>query len=372
MSDVKFYIHYTPSLIRGLARIILQVWKTSGIQIQNPPKKQGELMRAIITGVGHYVPERKLTNNDLEKMVDTNDEWITTRTGIKERRILDKDKGTSYMAVRAAQNVLKQRNISADELDLIIVATVSPDMMVPITAALIQKELKAHNCWGFDLNAGCTGFIGALTTGCQFIESKRHQKVMVIGADKMSAIVNYKDRNTCILFGDAAGAVLLEPSEDETLGIEDHIIHLDGNGGEYLCLTGGGSLHPASHETVDKEMHYVYQDGAKVFKAAVSEMGNVSLKILQQNNLKGEDIKLFIPHQANKRIIDATAKRINLDQDQVVININRYGNTTAATIPLAMSEAWQEKRMKKGDWILLSAFGAGFTWGSVLFRWAME
>jgi 3-oxoacyl-[acyl-carrier-protein] synthase-3 len=329
-------------------------------------------MRAIITGVGHYVPDRILTNSDLEKMVDTNDEWITTRTGIKERRILDKEKGTSYMAIKAAEAVLKETQTSPDELDLILLATVTPDLPVPAAASFIQRDLGASNCWGFDINGGCTGFMCALTTGSQFIESGRHKKVLVIGADKMSAITNYEDRTTCVLFGDAAGAVLLESTEEDGLGIEDFILHLDGSGAESLAISGGGSLYPASRETVDQKMHYIYQDGKAVFKHAVVGMADVSVKILERNNLTDKDIKLFIPHQANYRIIDAAAKKMGLDADRVVININKYGNTTAATIPLAMSETYRANKLEKGDWVLLAAFGAGFTWGSVLLRWAID
>jgi len=329
-------------------------------------------MHAIITAVGHYVPEKKLTNKDLEQIVDTNDEWITTRTGIRERRILDKDKGTSYMAVEAAKMVLRQKNISAAEIDLIIVATTTPDMMVPPTAAFVQKELKAVNCWGFDINGACSGFLFALATGAQFIESGCHRKVLVIGADKMSSIIDYQDRNTCVIFGDAGGAVLLEPGKEDALGIRDFILHLDGSGAEFLNLTGGGSLHPASHETVDKRMHYLYQDGKTVFKFAVNGMTDVVASILEKNNLSGSDIKLFIPHQANFRIIDAVAKKIGLRPDQVMLNIEKYGNTTAATIPLAMSEAYQQRLMQKGDWIVIAAFGAGFTWGSLLLKWALD
>lgn len=329
-------------------------------------------MRAIITGVGHFVPDRKLTNKDLEQMVDTSDEWITTRTGIKERRILEKDKGTSYMGIKAVQMVLEQRGISADELDLILVSTATPDMMFPSTAALIQKELKATNCWGFDLSAGCAGFVCALATASQFIETGKYKKIMVIGADKMSSIVNYEDRNTCVLFGDAAGAVLLEPSNTDDLGIEDFLLYLDGSGDKSLYMAGGGSLMPATFETVENKMHYLYQDGKTVFKFAVTNMADVSKKILEKNRLSGEDIKLFIPHQANLRIIDAAVKKMKIDRDQVVINIENYGNTTTATIPLAMSEAYQEGMMQKGDWIVLSAFGAGYTWGSLLFKWAID
>lgn len=327
-------------------------------------------MHAIITGTGHYLPEKRLTNKDLEQMVDTNDEWIVSRTGIRERRILDKDIGTSFMAANAARMILEQKNISADDIELIIVATVTPDMTVPTTAALVQKELNANNCWGFDLNGACSGFICALATGVQFIESGRHKKVMVIGADKMSSIIDYQDRNTCVLFGDAAGAVLLEPSSDEDSGMIDYEIHLDGNGSEYLHIAAGGSLRPASHETVENRMHFLYQDGKTVFKHAVIGMADVSRNLLEKNNLDGSQIKLLIPHQANYRIIDAVAQKMGLKADQVYLNIEKYGNTTAATIPLAMSEANQKKQLRKGDWVVLSAFGAGFTWGSILLKWA--
>ena len=329
-------------------------------------------MRAIITGIGHYVPDKILSNSDLEKIVDTNDEWITTRTGIKERRILDKEKGTSYMATRAAEVVLNETQTSPDELDLILVATVTPDMPVPSVASFIQRNLGATNCWGYDVNGGCTGFICALATGVQFIESSRHKKVLVIGADKMSAITNYEDRKTCVLFGDAAGAVLLEPSEENGSGIEDFILHLDGSGAESLKIEAGGSLYPASRETVDQKLHFIWQDGKTVFKHAVTGMADVSVKIIERNQLTEKNIKFFIPHQANYRIIDAAAKKMGLDAERVIINIDKYGNTTAATIPLAMSETYHDKKLKKGDWVVLAAFGAGYTWGSVLLRWAID
>ena len=334
--------------------------------------QRGFTMRAAITAVGHFVPEKRLTNTDLEKLVDTNDEWITTRTGIRERRIADKDKGVCYMSVESAKIVLAQRQISADEIDLILLATVTPDMPVPAAAALVQKELGAKNCWGFDINGGCSGFIYALAVGAQFIETGKHKKILVIGADKMSAIINYQDRNTCIIFGDGAGAVLLEPSENDDLGIRDFDLHLDGIGAQYLCMEAGGSVKPACYETVNKKQHYIYQDGKTVFKHAVTGMSDISKKILDRNLLSGKDIGLLIPHQANIRIIDAVSKKLELEPDQVMINVEKYGNTTAGTIPIAMSEAYLEKRMKKGDWILLSAFGAGFTWGSVLLKWAMN
>jgi len=329
-------------------------------------------MRAIITSLGHWAPEQKLTNKELEKMVDTSDEWIRTRTGIEERRILGDGKATSHMAVRAARSALEARNISPDEIDLIIVATVTPDTVVPGTAPLVQKKLKATNCWGFDVNGGCCGFLCALTTGVQFIESGKCQKVLVIGADKMSALMNYKDRNTCVLFGDAAGAVLLEPSEDEDCGVLDSILHMDGIGANYLHVQGGGSLHPSTHDTVDAGMHYVFQDGKTVFKYAVNGMTDVARRILERNDLTGERLKLLVPHQANRRIIDAVSERLGLTPEQVAINIHKYGNTTAATIPMAMNEAYLDGKLKKGDRVVLAAFGAGFIWGSVLLRWAMD
>ena len=329
-------------------------------------------MRAIISGVGHYVPDKILSNRDLEEMVDTNDEWITSRTGIKERRILDKEIGTSYMATKAAQVVLEETHTAPEDLDLILFATVTPDMPVPSAASFVQRDLGASNSWGYDINGGCTGFMCALTTGASFIESGRHKKVLVIGADKMSAITNYEDRSTCVLFGDGAGAVLLEAYDNDDLGIEDFILHLDGSGAESLSIEAGGSIYPASHETVDKKMHYIYQDVRTVFKHAVVGMADVSAKIVERNNLSDNDIRFLIPHQANYRIIDATAKKIGLDPERVVINISKYGNTTAATIPLALSETYRANKLQKGDWIVLAAFGAGFTWGSVLLRWAID
>jgi 3-oxoacyl-[acyl-carrier-protein] synthase-3 len=328
-------------------------------------------MRAIITGVGHFVPTQKLTNKDLEKMVETSDEWIVSRTGIKERRILGKDKGTSYMAVKAAKKVLEQTNTAADELDLIIVATSTPDMPVPPTAASVQSKLNASKCWGFDINAACAGFVYALATASTFIETGRHKKVMVIGADKMSSILIYEDRDTCLIVGDGGGAALLEASDDD-LGVEDFIFHIDGSGMKYLNVPAGGSLMPTSHETVDKKKHCIYQEGKKIFKYAVTEMADISLKIMKKNKLNNKDIKLLIPHQANRRIIDAVSKKIGFSDDQVVINVEKYGNTTAGTIPIAMSEAYKKKMMKKGDWIIISTFGAGFTSGSLLLKWAID
>jgi 3-oxoacyl-[acyl-carrier-protein] synthase-3 len=328
-------------------------------------------IRAKITGVGHYTPEKVLTNQDLEKMVDTSDEWITTRTGIKERRILDEGKGSSYMGVKAAKKSLENAGVSADAIDLIVVATVTPDMFFPSTACLIQEEINAKNAWGVDISGACTGFLYATAMGAQFIESGRYQKVLIIGTDKMSSITDYADRNSCVLFGDAAGAILLEPSENEEFGIIDYILKSDGSGKDYLYMKGGGSLHPATHETVDKGMHYLYQDGRNVFKFAVSGMANIAEEILKKYNMTSEEIKLFIPHQANYRIIDSTAKRLRLPDEKVMINIDKYGNTTAATIPLGLSEAYMEGKLEKGDILLLAAFGAGFTWGSMLIRWTI-
>lgn len=329
-------------------------------------------MRASITGIGHFVPERKLTNFDLEQMVDTNDEWIYTRTGIRERGILDKDKGVSYMAVKAAKKVLAQTNTHPDELDLIIMATTTFDMPFPSTAAIVQDALNAKNCWGYDLVTGCSGFLFAISTASQFIETGKHKKIMVIGADKMSSILNYKDRNTCIIFGDGAGAALLEPSCKNNYGVEDYINHIDGSGGQYLYMQGGGSLNPATHETVDKNMHFLQQDGKVLFKKAIIEMTNSFKEIIEKNNLTAEDVKFFIPHQANARIIKAVAEKLGLTKDQAIINIEKHGNTTAATIPIAMSELYQSGKLKKGDRVILSAFGTGFSWGSLLFKWAMN
>lgn len=325
---------------------------------------------AYIRSIGRFVPERRLTNQDLEKMVDTNDEWIVSRTGIRERRILDPGLGNSYMAVRAAKECLERAGVGADELDAIIVGTVTPDMFFPSTACLVQKELGARKTWGFDLSAGCSGFVFSLTTGAQMVESGRYHKVLVIGSDVMSTIINYEDRNTCVLFGDAAGAVLLEPCPEEGFGILDFIQRIDGAGGEFLHMKGGGSRRPASIETVENKEHYVYQEGKQVFKFAVTEMANVSAGILEKNGLSGNDIELFIPHQANIRIIEACANRMGIDMSKVVINIDRYANTTAGTIPLCLYDVLvEEKRLKKGDYAVMSAFGAGFTWGSVLMRW---
>ncbi len=324
---------------------------------------------AAITEVSHYVPDRRLTNADLEKMVDTSDEWITSRTGIKERRILEDGVGTSYMAVEALKSILHKKGLDAKDLDLIIVATITPDMIFPATACLVQKEIGAKNAWAFDLSAACSGFLYALIVGAQFVETGAHKRVAVIGADKMSSIIDYTDRDTCVLFGDGAGAVLLEPGEPR-LGVQDFILHADGSGVEHLRQPGGGSLHPASPETVDQKMHYIYQEGREVFKFAVPSMAEVSAQILERNGLVGEDIALFVPHQANKRIIDACVKRTDLPPDRVVINIDRYANTSAGTIPIGLSEAVEHGRVKRGDNVLLASAGAGYTWGSALLTWA--
>jgi len=327
--------------------------------------------RATITAVGHYVPEKVLSNRDLETMVDTTDEWIRTRTGIEERRVLERG-ATSDLGARAVTALLKNRGMSADEIDLIIVATVTPDMFFPSTACLIQEKIQAKNAWGFDLSAACSGFLFALITGAQFIENGACKRVVVVGADKMTSITDYTDRNNCILFGDAGGAVLLESSDDPSAGIQDYILRCDGSGEQYLNMRGGGSLNPPSHETVDKRMHYLYQDGKAVFKVAVVGMADVSVEIVERNRLTGNDIDWLVPHQANLRIIDATAKRMGIDASKVMININRYGNTTAATIPLCLSEWWLAGKLRKGQTIVLAAFGAGYTWGSVLIRWTAQ
>ncbi len=327
--------------------------------------------RATITAVGHYAPDRVLTNFDFEKMVDTTDEWIRSRTGIRERRVLDEG-GSSDMGARAIQAMLKNRGISADELDLIIVATISPDMFFPSTGCLIQNKIGAKNAWAFDLSGACSGFIFALFTAAQFVENGTHKKVVVVGTDKMTSITDYTDRNNCILFGDAAAAVLVEPSPDETGGILDSIVRVDGSGERFLYMSGGGSLNPATHETVDKRMHYIYQDGKAVFKVAVIGMADVSAEIMERNHLTGNDVDWLVPHQANLRIIDATANRMGLDKSKVMINIDRYGNTTAATIPLCLSEWWQEGKLKKGQTLVMAAFGAGYTWGSILMKWTAE
>jgi 3-oxoacyl-[acyl-carrier-protein] synthase-3 len=325
-------------------------------------------IKAAITCVQGYVPEYILTNKELEHMVDTNDEWIRSRTGIVERRLLKGEgKGTSDMAVEAVKGLLEKRGIGPLEIDLVICCTVTPDMVFPATASIICDKIGAKNAWGYDLNAACSGFLFGLQTASSFIESGKYKKILLIGADKMSSIIDYKDRNTCIIFGDGAGAVLLEPNS-EGLGIQDSILKTDGSGRTYLHQVAGGSQKPASHATVDAGEHYVYQEGKAVFKFAVTNMADVSYEIMERNNLKPEDIAWLVPHQANKRIIDATAERMGLNMDKVMINIHKYGNTTNGTLPLCLWE-W-EKQLKKGDNIVLSAFGGGFTWGAVYMKWA--
>jgi len=323
---------------------------------------------AAITAVGGYVPDDKLTNFDLEKMVDTNDEWIRSRTGISERRILKGEgKGTSDMAVPAVLELCKKRGINPLEIDCLICCTVTPDMVFPATANIICDKIGAKNAFGFDLQAACSGFLYGVTTGAAFIESGRYKKVVIVGADKMSAIVDYQDRATCIIFGDGAGAILLEPNEDG-LGIQDSILRSDGSGCNYLHMKAGGSKKPASIETVLAREHYAYQEGQAVFKFAVKGMADVSAELLERNNLTGDDVAWLVPHQANLRIIDATASRMGLPKEKVMINIQKYGNTTAGTIPLCLWE-W-ESRLKKGDNIVLAAFGGGFTWGATLVKWS--
>jgi 3-oxoacyl-[acyl-carrier-protein] synthase-3 len=328
--------------------------------------------RANISAISHWVPEKILTNAELEKMVDTSDEWIRTRTGISERHILEDGKASSDMGAEAVKLLLKHRNISADEIDGIIVATVTPDMFFPSTANLVQDKVGAKNAWSFDISAACSGFIYALSLGSQLIEAGKYKKVVVVGADKMSSITNYRDRNTCVLFGDAAGAVLLEPTEEDDIGIIDFLLHSDGTGAEYLHMKAGGSKYPATVETVANDWHYIYQDGKTVFKFAVQKMADVAEQVLKRNSYSGKDVKLLVPHQANLRIIDAAAKRLGLDPDKVLINIDRYGNTTAATIPLALSEAYHQGKVQKNDLIVMATFGAGFTWASALIKWGID
>lgn len=325
-----------------------------------------EKITAAITGVFGYVPEEVMTNDDLSKIVDTSDEWITSRTGIKERRIL-REGGSSDMAAAAVVGLLKKKGLDPLDIDLVILATVTPDYPFPSTSNVVCDKVGMKNAWGFDLIAACSGFIYALTTGAQFIETGHYKKVIVIGVDKMSAIIDYQDRATCVIFGDGGGAVLLEPNM-EGFGIQDSILHADGSGRHYLIQPGGGSVSPASIETVEKRMHYVKQEGKTVFKFAVTNMAEVSAQIMKNNNLKSEDVDWLVPHQANLRIIDATADRMGLPKEKVMINIQKYGNTTAGTLPLCL---WDyEKQLKKGDKIILSAFGGGFTWGAVYLTWA--
>ena len=329
-----------------------------------------EKVRATITAVGAYVPEYILDNHELSTMVDTSDEWIMTRVGIKERHILKEEhEGSSFMGARAVEDIFKKTGVKPEEIDLLICATVTPDHPFPATANIISDKVGIKNAQSFDINGACSGFLYALDTAAKFIESGYKKKVIVVGADKMSSIVDYTDRTTCVLFGDASAAVLLEPTtEDE--GLKDAILQTDGSGRHYLYMKAGGSAYPATHETIDNKWHYIYQDGKTVFKHAVSRMADVSVEIMKRNNITPETLAWLVPHQANLRIIDATAQRMGISRDQVMINIERYGNTTAATIPLCLYE-W-EKQLKKGDNVILAAFGAGFTWGAIYVKWGYD
>ncbi|NTV02756.1 MAG: ketoacyl-ACP synthase III [Chlorobiaceae bacterium] len=328
-------------------------------------------MKAAITTTAKYLPEEVLSNADFERMLDTNDEWIRTRTGIRERRILkDPEKATSYMCTEVARQLLDKRGITAEEIDLIIVATMTPDMSFPATACLVQGNIGANRAWGFDLSAACSGFVYGLYTGAQFIESGNCRKVMVIGADKMSSIIDFTDRATAILFGDGAAGVILEPASEEGYGVLDARLYSDGkNGREHLLMPAGGSLHPSSHETIDKRMHYIRQDGKQVFKAAVTSMADVAEEIMQRNGLTGDSIDWLVPHQANQRIIQATADRMGIGMEKVMMNIEYYGNTTAATVPICLAELDEQKKLQKGTNLVLASFGAGYTWGAIYVRW---
>lgn len=328
-------------------------------------------VRANISAVGMYLPERVLTNKDLEQRVDTTDEWIRERTGIAERRIISDGQANSDLSVEAVQDALSRSDTRPEQIDLIIVATVTPDMMFPATACLIQDRIGAVNAWGFDLSGACSGFLYALAAGAQFIQNGVHQRVLVVGTDVMSSIVDFEDRATCVLFGDGAGAALLEPAQDEDSGILDFLLRSDGSGGQFLYMPAGGSRQPASLESVRNREHYVHQDGRNVYKFAVKRMADVSADLLQRNGLTPGEIKLFVPHQANLRIIQSSVERLGLSPEQVLINIDRYANTTAATIPIGLTEAHRDGRIRKGDLVLLASFGAGFTWGSLLLRWGM-
>ncbi len=326
-------------------------------------------MKASISSTSHYAPEKLLTNLDLEKIIDTSDEWIKTRTGIEKRHIVGKNEATSDMATNIALELLKKSHLKPEEIELIIICTVTPDHFAPSTAALVQNNIGAHNAWGYDLSAACTGFLYGLETGSKFVESGKYNNAMIIGLDAMSTIMDYKDRNVCVLFGDGGGGVILEKSNKKGYGIIDSLLRMDGSGGQSLIVPGGGSRMPTSLETLKERKHFLKQDGKTIFKFAVKGMADVSAEILKRNNLSGNDIDLFIPHQANKRIIDATAKRCGISKDKVIININEYGNTTAGTIPIAINESVNSGRLSEGDILLLAAFGAGFTWGSMIIKW---
>ncbi|ANW96896.1 3-oxoacyl-ACP synthase [Wenyingzhuangia fucanilytica] len=325
-------------------------------------------INAAITAVGKYVPDYILTNKELEKIVETNDEWITSRTGIKERRILkDKDKPTSYLAIKAAEDLIQKKGLDPKEIDLVLVGTATPDMNVASTAVYVATQIGAVNAFGYDLQAACSSFLYAMSTAAAYIESGRYKKVLIIGADKMSSIIDYEDRTTCIIFGDGAGAALFEPNT-EGLGLQDEYLRSDGIGREFLKMEAGGSLNPASHETVDNKQHYIRQEGRTVFKYAVSNMADAAVKVLERNNLTNDDVDWLAAHQANTRIIEATAKRIELDKDKVMMNIQNYGNTTSGTLPLLLAD--YEKQLKKGDNVIFAAFGGGFTWGATYLKWA--
>ena len=328
-------------------------------------------MRATITSTAHHVPEKILTNHDIEKMVETSDEWIQNRTGIKQRHIVSDDEASSDLSTHVAKKLLEKRGIKPEQIDIIIVGTVTPDHLTPSTAAIVQNNINAQNAWAFDLSAACSGFLFGLETGSKLIESGKYKTVMVIGVDTMTSILDFKDRETCIIFGDGAGGVILEPSKSDN-GIISSILRTDGSGASSLNVLAGGSRKPATEKTIANREHFIRQDGKKVFKFAVKRMADVSEEVLLKNGLSGNDIKLFIPHQANKRIIDATGERCGIPRDRVLINIDRYGNTTAGTIPIALNEAVENKLINNGDYILLSAFGSGFTWGSILIKWDLQ
>ncbi|HZS29586.1 MAG TPA: beta-ketoacyl-ACP synthase III [Candidatus Angelobacter sp.] len=327
------------------------------------------LVRAKISALGTHVPPRLLTNADLEKMVETSNEWILERTGIRQRHIVEKGMATSDLAIEAAKEALRQRGLAPNEVEAIFLATVTPDMFFPATACIVQDKIGAKGAWGYDISAACSGFVYALQTAVKFVESGAHKKVMAIGADVMSSIINYQDRATCVIFGDGAGAVLVEPATDENCFI-DFMHEVDGSGACSLYMPGGGSRNPSSHETVDRKMHYVHQDGQAVFKYAVRKMAETSEALLKRNGFTGKDVGLFVPHQANRRIIMSSAERLGLKEDRIIINIDEFGNTTAGTIPLALHSARQQGRLKKGDLVLIAAVGAGFTVGAALLRWA--
>ncbi len=329
------------------------------------------MYNAKITAVAYHAPEKVVTNKDLEKILDTSDEWIQTRTGIRERHIAAKGEAASDLGAAATCKLLAQRAMPASDIDCIIVATVTPDMFFPSTACLLQDKVGAVNAWGFDLSGACAGFVFALATASAYVHSGAYKKVLVVGVDVMTSILNSKDRSTYVLFGDAAGAVLVEPADEGEDGIIDFLLRCDDSGGKFLYMPGGGSRHPATRETVEKGMHYVHQNGRAVFKAAVPGMSEVSARILQRNNISVSDIALYVPHQANRRIIDAVVERMGVDESKVVLNIDRFANTTAATIPIGLAEAHEAKRVKKGDLVLMASFGAGFTWGSLLLRWSL-